>query len=521
MIRLLPAFMLPLSACGGPSEDSAAPEDPGTPALVLSATCLDFGEVLLGDDPSALTITMSNRGDATVHIFQVVLEDPDQPFRATDIGTPVLAPGEQTSLELVFEPLSIDEFGTFLEVESDDPHSPSRVILDGVGLGGRLEPSLETVDFGSLPLGCEASLELLLANTGSAAVTIDRITLDGEVDDYTLLVDPAPLTLAPEDQVVVGVDYAPSAEGGDWATLHIASDDPGNPMIELGISGRAEVASWVTDSSEVALRPDFDLIIALDTSTSMSAEIASLEAAFPSFFSTLVELGADFHLAVTRADDGCINGSDVWIDQSFSEAEASATLSTMINLTGSAASNTERAFMLLEAVLAEVGAGGCNEGLVREEAELHLMGISDEAEQSVNSWSHYLSLFRGYDEEVTIHAIGCGDAEGCASAQLYTGMIEAVSSTGGQLLSIEEADWAPGLETLAAVHLASQRTVRLTAKPVEASITVTVDGVTTQGWSYDAEWNAVILNSSAALQGGEQISVHYAEAADCGQGSDA
>ena len=70
----------------------------------------------------------------------------------------------------------------------------------------------------------------------------------------------------------------------------------------------------------------------------------------------------------------------------------------MINLGLSYGSYTEKAFMMLEATLAEsVDSGGCNWGLLREDATLNVVGVSDEPEQSINNYSYYVCA-----EEMTL-----------------------------------------------------------------------------------------------------------------------
>ena len=86
--------------------------------------------------------------------------------------------------------------------------------------------------------------------------------------------------------------------------------------------------------------------------------------------------------------------------------------------------------MLMEAMLSESvdgnGApypGGCNYGLIREEAKLALVGVSDEPEQSVNSYSYYISMFQSLKSnpsDVVIHGIGGDYPSGCGSNSAYT-----------------------------------------------------------------------------------------------------
>jgi hypothetical protein len=251
----------------------------------------------------------------------------------------------------------------------------------------------------------------------------------------------------------------------------------------------------------------------------MNQELASVITNFGVFVTTMVNMDSDFHVAVTQADDGCINGSDIWIDNTFTESEAEATVETMVNLGGSYASNTERAFMLLEACLSEIGSGGCNEGLVRDSAKLNLVGVSDEPEQSVNSWSYYLTLFQSYKDDpddVIIHAVGGDYPSGCSGASAYTGMYEATVATGGQFLSICASDWASHLTSLAEAAAATLDTFQLTADAVPETIVVRIDGVTsTLGWEYDAGQNAVIFETDYIPEGGSTIEVEYALMGDC------
>ena len=85
----------------------------------------------------------------------------------------------------------------------------------------------------------------------------------------------------------------------------------------------------------------------------MNDDIENVQNNFGVFMTTMASLDADFHVAATVEDNGCINGSDLYIDNTFSASDAQATITTMINLGGSYGSNTERAFTLLEACLAE------------------------------------------------------------------------------------------------------------------------------------------------------------------------
>ncbi len=192
----------------------------------------------------------------------------------------------------------------------------------------------------------------------------------------------------------------------------------------------------------------------------------------------------------------------------------------MHELSPAYASNSERAFTLLEGCLAETVTGGCNEGPVREHTVLNLVGISDEPEQSEYEWDHYLAMFQTYKsdpDDVIIHAVGGDYPGGCGSASAYTGRYEAAMATGGQFLSICATDWATSLAAVAEDVASSMDSFQLTEEAVAGTLVVRIDGVhLPEGWSYDEDRNALVFDSEYIPEGGATIEVEYAVRGDCG-----
>ena len=203
-----------------------------------------------------------------------------------------------------------------------------------------------------------------------------------------------------------------------------------------------------------------------------------------------------------KDDDGCINGYQPYIDNTMSLSDQEDLFDTMLCETPQGqycnyGSNTERAFMLLEAAVktANIGSGGCNEDFYREDATLALIGVSDEPEQSVNPYTYYVSLFQSLkddSDDVVMHAIGGDYPQGCGGNQAYTGMYEATVATGGLFLSICATDFGSHLEELAEGSTTDLTSFELSDYPVEETIEVVVNGfTTTTGWSYNAVDNSI------------------------------
>ncbi len=503
-------------------------DDDKFPSIVVDPEVVDFGQVEVSDELEHVeVVTVSNVGEADLHIEGITMQDPGAPFSISAISSVVVPVGNTAQFEIVYDPTTavIDE--TYVDIDNDDPDRPvAQVQLVGEGVAPVIDVDPVSYDFGTIFVGCENILDLTVTNLGNADLVVEDFSyntgssdlLFGGIDDANGE-DDGLVTLAPAEYEEIEVSYLPLDEYSDIAYLIIDSNDPFTPQVQVTQEGNGVYYGTNLDVFEQPIQGATDIIFAVDKSGSMNQELASVITNFGVFVTTMVNMDSDFHVAVTQADDGCINGSDIWIDNTFTESEAEATVETMVNLGGTYASNTERAFMLLEACLSEIGSGGCNEGLVRDSAKLNLVGVSDEPEQSVNSWSYYLTLFQSYKDDpddVTIHAVGGDYPSGCSGASAYTGMYEATVATGGQFLSICASDWASHLTSLAEAAAATLDTFQLTADAVPETIVVRIDGVTsTLGWEYDAGQNAVIFETDYIPEGGSTIEVEYALMGDC------
>lgn len=507
--------------------------DEGQPDIVVDPEEVDFGDVPVdttsAPDTSSQVVVVSNEGDADLHIEDIYLADETAPFTVGAISSVLIQPGGTAQFTVTFTPVTAADSSTKVEIESDDPDEPlTEVKLTGTGVAPVIDVVPADYDFGTLYIGCTGEEPLTISNVGNADLVVSDFAYNTASDDLTF--DPAedvngslPWTLAPGESTEVYVDYAPLDEYPDSAYLTVESNDPYTPSLTVTQTGSGVLAGEYTDVFEQPIKGATDIIFALDRSCSMLDNLTNVSNNFGTFVNTLVTLDADYHVAAVVDDDGCINGRELYIDNSFSASEAEDTITTMMDLSyayGYYGANTERAFSLMEACLSEIGSGGCNEGLVRDEAKLNLVGVSDEKEQSPNPWSYYVTLFQSLKsnpDDVVFHAIGGDYPSGCGgTASAYTGMYEATVATGGVFLSICATDWGSHLEALAEGSVAQLDTFELTETPVPETITVKIDGISsTVGWSYDASTNSVVFDSDYIPEGGSTIEVNYALYGNC------
>ncbi len=504
--------------------------DDGQPDIDVNPLEVDFGDVLAyetGAPPATEieTITVRNTGVNDLHISKVWVDNTST-FTVSAISSSLIPPDGSAEFNISYTPFTAAIDSGIVFIESDDPdESTVEVILNGKGIAPIIELSPTEYDFGTLWIGCDAEQTFTIENVGTANLVVQNIDfntaspVDVKFDANESTNGALPWTLAPGEVRQVVVETRPFDEVDDIAYLMVDSNDPFQTTVLATVESGGALFGENTDIYDQPIKGETDIIFAVDRSCSMYDDIENVQNNFGTFTAIMATLDADYHVAATVEDNGCINGADIYIDNTFSADDAVATITTMINLGASYGSNTERPFMLLESNLAETFSGGCNEGLVRDDASLNLVGVSDEPEQSTNNYTHYVSLFQGLKsdpDDVVMHAIGGDYPGGCGSAAAFTGFYEATVATGGLFLSICATDWGAHLEALAEGSASDLSSFELTEYPVPETISVKLDGLTTTvGWEYNPSTNAIDFDSDYVPEGGSTVEISYALFGDC------
>jgi hypothetical protein len=386
------------------------------------------------------------------------------------------------------------------------------VPLSGGGEVPYLVVTPDPHDFGTLPVGCSDTVELVLQNVGTDTLEVASWSHDGAGFSVRSDVEP-PFEVEPYDYRTVTVTFAPAAAGDVVGALSVVSNDPRGAVVATQ-TGAALSAGTGADRFTSEVDPPVDIVLAVDQSASMDDDAASLAASFETFIATLGAVTSGWHLGVATLDSGCFNGAVLTSDRSdlaptFAAAVAEGDDRDIVY--------DEALFQTVDAALRETAPGGCNEGFLRDGAPLHLVFVSDEPERSTEAaavwtWDWYLARWLDYVvSDTLLVASGIVDTEGCGEGD--DGYAELVAATGGDALSICAPDWAAALSSIAARSTASAWTFALSETPVPASIVVAVDGAAwSSGWSYDAAQNAVVMEGLAP---GQDVEVTYDLATEC------
>jgi len=479
-------------------------------AIEVAPSTIYFGE-LSAEESHVEAFTVMSVGEKPLSVDGIELGMANGSFSILpnqDLSF-ILKPGQSQDIVVAFQPMGAKEQASTVFVHSNDPITPkATVALLGEGLTPELEISPDPYDFGVTYIGCANEGDITLSNVGTETLIIDEISFPDDSfwadASYSL-----PLSIEPEGSVNLHVYYDPITEGPASNLMSVSSNEPMGVREALQ-EGKAEFAAWYSDEWELMVDPPADIIFLVDQSCSMNDDQSRLASNFSYFISQLSNYTSNWRVMVANNDNGCTNSGTLTPNTgNFSGIFTSAVQS-------GGGYYTESLLTVGLNAVNQMGSG-CNGSFMRPNAMLHLVMVSDEPEQSSNSWSYYVQEMinqKGSAALVRISAIAGDYPSGCYSAAYGSGYYEAANYTGGAFLSICASSWASYMQILAATSI-NQDTFELSAPAAESTIEVYVNGnLRTDKWYYDAGLQSVILQDDIP-EGGDKIKIDYAALANC------
>ena len=251
-----------LGNSGTESKTAYITVDAAVPDIAVSATSLDFGDVILGNS-SANSVTVSNTGNGDLTVTTTVLSGSDAgDFSIVSGGAPfTLAPGASQEVSLEFSPSATGAKSASLVISSDDPdENPVSVALSGNGTAvpvPDIAVSATSLDFGDVTVGNSASQSVTVSNEGSADLNVSATTLSGaNAAEFAIVSGGGTFTLAPGASQVIELSFSPASVGSKTASLEISSDDPDENPVSVALSGNG-TAVPVPDIAVSATSLDF------------------------------------------------------------------------------------------------------------------------------------------------------------------------------------------------------------------------------------------------------------------------
>ncbi len=444
-----------------------------------------------------------------------------------------------------------------LELYLSSPTQPKATVQLQAMVGNAcLTIAPDDVDFGTLQRGCaSATRTFALYNTCPQPVRVTAFDVQagagqaaggpdcvgpGACPEFSLVADPLP----PGGVDIVNGALSPTVFRGRYRPLDLGADTGAFAVsaVQNGLavtyvvtlSGRGDTSGQNTDVFKQDVRKA-DLLLVLDNSCSMNDEQASLASNFNAFIQFASQQQVDWQIGVTTTDmqpggeEGRLvgDGNNPRI-LTPSTPDVANKFKAKVNL-GTFGSGTEMGFEpALRALTAPLSASD-NAGFVRSDANLAVVVISDEEEQSPQASSYYLSSFlniKGFKRanQFSFSAIA-GFVQpvptGCAYSYDATERYrELVLATDGVKENICTANWAKSLEELGRTAFGYRATFFLNAVPdltggrvlgvrVDGVAVPELDGLGIRAWTYDPVANAVRFEPAAVPTAGQTLTVSY------------
>ncbi|MCB9744108.1 MAG: choice-of-anchor D domain-containing protein, partial [Alphaproteobacteria bacterium] len=210
-MRYRSALVLLLAAGCGPEykldptgDGPDIPDEFGVPDIEVDREIIDFGALSVGDGGSlSEVVSVSNVGDADLHIRFIELSDPDAPYTVGAVDSVLVPPGQATTFIVTFTPETAALSPASVLITSDDPDEVvTEVRLLGEGAAPVIDVSPQEYDFGTLYVGCDSQQRLTVSNLGNELLVVEAFQAntaspDLLFDDMTDSHGPLPWEIEP------------------------------------------------------------------------------------------------------------------------------------------------------------------------------------------------------------------------------------------------------------------------------------------------------------------------------------
>lgn len=373
----------------------------------------------------------------------------------------------------------------------------------------RVEP--QEADFGYQYLGCADALDLHVINDGTVPVTLNNLRQVGRSESLIFDTQVDFDELLPGEYGMLTVNSHAMAVGDAAIDLHINIDEADEAAAIVPLFGSvADGTITVTDVFQYTPLNDVDVLWIIDNSGSMGDDQEAVAANFETFMNAFVPMGIHYHMGVTTTDmmtpddlgklRGSYGSGQHYIDWTLREAGEDAFEETIRTL-GTDGSPSEKGLQAMDRALSPELLNGWNYGFLREDADLAVIFVSDEEDQSPGA------QFPAYHQEYLRNLeMRKGDLDRvvCSSIIDYTeprGYIDMASETGGVIAEIG-GDYADILLEVGLVSAGQLPNFDLSEAPEEVdAVVVTVNGEEIppgeETWFYDTEAQEVVFVDGA------------------------
>jgi len=187
--------------------------------LGVSPGTLSFGDVRVGTNSAAKTVTVTNTGTVVVSISGITVSSG---FTESTACPATLAPGASCQIVVSASPAASGALSGAVTITSDDKAGTDTVSLSANGVQPIATLSTQQLGFGNVPLNQAAATQTVtLGNSGNTGLNVTAIGVSGSGFSQT---NDCPAILAPTATCTITVGFTAAAAQSYAGTLNVTSD---------------------------------------------------------------------------------------------------------------------------------------------------------------------------------------------------------------------------------------------------------------------------------------------------------
>jgi len=387
------------------------------------------------------------------------------------------------------------------------------------------------IDFGMILRDCPAApIEVTVTNRGYSELDVLDIYLQGD-GSSAFEHDGQPMTLAFDESASFELRFTPAYYIDYDVDLVVESNDPTKVKYPVEALGKGVAGAYYEESFQQRYYDKIDVLWVLDNSGSMSDAIDKLAVNFEHFITTFLGLNMDFRMGLVTTDmldeaqSGRLQGRIITSD--MSQAEAESIFLNTVNV-GTEGDWNEKGIDAAHAALSEPLVSTANAGFLRSDAALSVIFVSDEDDASDLTPTDFIQFLQGLKADPNnVRVSGFvglsqySDPLVCNAEGVGYKYLDVISATGGVSAHVCTAEFEAAFNAVTISSAGLRASFLLEKEPVsESRITVFVDGQivaqdSSNGWTYDAQNNVVILHGDAIPGDGSIIDIQYETPSTC------
>jgi hypothetical protein len=298
-----------LAGCGGIVANGTSKASTGS--FTASPATVAFGTVTVGS-PATSKVSLVNSGSDSVVISKLSVSNSSFSIGSAGTLPLTLAANSTTTLNVSFGPATAGAASGHLVITSNSLISPSTTVqLTGTGVAQAQPPggsagltvNSSSVSFGNVAVGTPSTQSVTLTSSGTAAVTVNSVSLSGT--GFTESGATFPLTLNAGQTTTLSLQFEPTATGAATGKLTIASNASSNGTAVVALSGTgvplAVDLSWNASSGSSDTISGYNIYRATGSSSSFAKLNSSVNSP-DSYMDSTVQVGTTYEYYVTSVD---------------------------------------------------------------------------------------------------------------------------------------------------------------------------------------------------------------------------